>query len=100
MSEELREAMEHAMKMPKSLAEIKERAAIFAQVQTERRARQANLELEMQEATSSMTTAMNQVQVNDNEEEEMAIATSYNQGQKRQWKNPPIQKGSESVFAN
>ncbi len=41
MSEEFCEAMEHAMKIPKSLAEIKEQAEIFGQLQTERRARQA-----------------------------------------------------------
>jgi hypothetical protein len=84
MSEEFHEAMEHAMKIPKSLAEIKEQAEIFGQLQTERRACQAKLELEMQEATLSMTAPMNQVQVNDDEEAEMAIAASYNQGQKRQ----------------
>jgi len=98
MSEEFREAMEHAMKIPKSLAEIKEQAAIFGQLQTERRERQAKLELEMQEATSSMTAAMDHVQVDDDEEEEMAIAASYNQGQKRQWKKAPIQQGSKSKF--
>jgi hypothetical protein len=77
-------------------AEIKEQAEIFGQLHAERRARQAKLELGMQEATSNMTAVMNQVQIDDDEEEEMGIAASYDQGQKRQWKKSPIQQGSKS----
>jgi hypothetical protein len=54
MSEEFCQAIDHAM-ISKSLAEIKEQTAIFGQLQNKRRARQAKLELKMQEATSSMT---------------------------------------------
>ncbi len=52
----------------------------------------------MQETTSSITAAMDHVQVDNDEEEEMEIAANYNQGQKRQWKKAPIQKGSKSKF--